>query len=85
VKLEGSVDSAGVLSLYFERGMGWVWAPAENLDSSGTKPEVFRKLSGLEAGEPVSLSDLERSERKLARLGYFEMTSPTRLFRDPVR
>jgi hypothetical protein len=83
--LDGSLDSAGVLRLNLHRGAGWVWAPAENLDSSGTKPEVFRKLSGIEAGEPVSLSDLERSERKLARIGYFEQTAPTRLFRDPVR
>ncbi len=84
-KLEGSLDSAGVLTLNLQRGLGWVWAGAENLDSSGTKPEVFRKLSGIEEGEPVSLSDLDRSERKLARIGYFEQTAPTRLFRDPVR
>ena len=83
--LDGSLDSAGVLTLRLHRGLGWVWAEAENLDSSGTKPEVFRKLSGIEAGEPVSLSDLERSERKLSRLGYFEKTAPTRLFRDPYR
>lgn len=84
-RLAGSLDSAGVLKLNLYRGAGWVWAPAENLDSSGTKPEVFRKLSGIEPGDPVSLSDLERSERKLARIGYFEQTAPTRLFRDPVR
>lgn len=84
-KLDGSLDSAGILNLKLQRGVSYVWAGAENLDSSGTKPEVFRKLSGIEAGEPVSLSDLERSERKLSRLGYFEKTAPTRLFRDPVR
>ena len=84
-KLDGSLDSAGILNLELQRGVSYVWAGAENLDSSGTKPEVFRKLSGIEAGEPVSLSDLERSERKLSRLGYFEKTAPTRLFRDPVR
>ncbi|MCQ2063197.1 MAG: BamA/TamA family outer membrane protein [Fibrobacter sp.] len=75
----------GVLTIEFKRGAGYVWAAAENLDSSGTKSEVFRRLSGIEEGEPVSLTDLERSERKLSRVGYFEMTAPTRLFRDPVR
>ena len=84
-RLDGTVDSAGVLSLVFNRGSAWVWAPAENLDSSGTKPEVFRRLTGIVGGEPVSLTDLERSERKLARIGYFEKTAPVRLFRDPAR
>lgn len=84
-KLEGSVDSSGSLVLILNRGSGWVWAAPENLDSSGTKQEVFRKLSGLEEGTPVSLRDLERSERKLSRLGYFDKTASVRLFRDPVR
>lgn len=84
-KMDGRVDENGVLTLQLTRGMGWVWASPENLDSSDTKSEVFRRLSGLEMGTPVSLMDLERAERKLARVGYFERTAPTRLFRDPVR
>lgn len=74
-----------VLELEFMRGAGYVWAPPENLDSSGTKREVFAKLSGIEAGEAVSLTDLERSERRLSRIGYYNRTAPTRLFRDPAR
>ena len=83
--LSGSVDSAGILSIAFNRGSAWVWAAPENLDSGATKPEVFRRLAGIEEGENVSLLDLERSERKLARLGYYEKTAPARLFRDPSR
>lgn len=78
-------DSLGVLMVELKRGAGYVWAGAENLDSSGTETNVFRRLSGIEEGAPVSLTDLERSERKLARLGYFEQTAPVRLFRDPAR
>ena len=74
-----------VLTLELDRGSAWVWAPAENLDSSGTKTEVFRRLAGIVEGAPVSLTDLERSERRLARIGYFDKTAPARLYRDPSR
>ncbi len=84
VQVSGFVENK-VLTLEVKRGNGYVWASAENLDSSGTKPEVFRRLSGIVEGSPVSLTDLERSENKLARLGYFEQTAPTKLFRDPSR
>jgi outer membrane protein assembly factor BamA len=88
VRVLGNLRGEGpsrLLELRMERGPGYVWAAPENLDNGGTKAEVFRKLSGLEEGDPVSLSDLERSERKLARLGYYEMTAPTKLFRDASR
>lgn len=75
----------GVLTVEFKRGPGYVWASSENLDSSGTRTEVFRRLSGIEEGAPVSLTDLERAERKLARVGYFEQTAPARLFKDGSR
>lgn len=81
----GELREKHVLELEFMRGAGYVWAPPENLDSSGTKREVFAKLSGIEAGEAVSLTDLERSERRLSRIGYYNRTAPTRLFRDPAR
>ena len=84
-KLDVSVDSAGVMRCKFERGSAWVWARPENLDSGATDADVFAQLTGLEIGEKVSLSDLERSERKLSRLGYYEKTADVRLFRDPVR
>lgn len=77
--------SSRLLELRLERGSAFVWAPPENMDSSGTKTEVFRRLSGIEEGAAVSLTDLERSERKLARVGYFEKTAPVKIFRDPVR
>lgn len=83
-KLTGFIK-ADTLVLNLDRGRGWVWANAENLDSNGTKIDVFRKLTGIEAGEPVSLEDLKRSERKLLRIGYYEQTAPARLFRDPNR
>ena len=84
-KLQVNVDSAGVARCRFERGSAWVWGGPENLDSGATDIGVFRLLTGLEVGEKVSLSDLERSERKLSRLGYYEQTASARLFRDPVR
>ena len=84
-KLDVAVDSAGVMRCKFERGSAWVWARPENLDSGATDADVFAQLTGLEIGEKVSLSDLERSERKLSRLGYYEKTADVRLFRDPVR
>ncbi len=81
----GELRERNVLEIEIQRGAGYVWAPPENLDSSGTKREVFAKLSGIEAGEAVSLTDLERSERRLSRIGYYNRTAPTRLFRDPAR
>lgn len=87
-RMRGDVAETGgkyVLTLEIIRGAGYVWAPPENLDSAGTKREVFAKLSGIEAGEAVSLTDLERSERRLSRIGYYNRTAPTRLFRDPAR
>ncbi len=89
----GAVSVAGmdsargmhVLELEIVRGALYVWAPPENADSAGTKRDVFAKLSGIEDGKPVSLTDLERSERRLARMGYFEKTAPARLYRDPSR
>ena len=83
--LDVRVGSAGVAHCEFVRGSAWVWAEPENLDSNATDIEVFRMLTGLEIGGEVSLSDLERSERRLARLGYYEKTADVRLFRDPVR
>ena len=88
VRVQGDLSEAGgkhVLTLRQDRGSAWVWAPAENLDSSGTKAEVFRRLAGIVEGEPVSLTDLERSERRRARIGYFDKTAPARLYRDPSR
>ena len=87
-RVQGDMAEAGgkhVLTLKLDRGSAWVWAPAENLDSSGTKAEVFRRLAGIVEGDPVSLTDLERSERRLARIGYFDKTAPARLYRDPSR
>lgn len=81
----GNVDSAGVLAVELRRGAAYVWAGSENLDSAGTKPEVFRKLTGLTAGNLVRPLDLERADRKLSRLGYFEQTAPAKMFRDPSR
>jgi len=74
-----------LLELEIVRGAGYVWAPPENLDSGGTDRAVFAKLTGIVAGEAVSLTDLERSQRKLSRIGYYEPTAPVRLYRDPSR
>ena len=54
-KLSGNVDSAGVLTLQMQRGSAWVWADPENLDSSGSRPEVFRRQTGIAAGDLVSM------------------------------
>ena len=85
VRHEGGTHGRNVLELEIQRGAAYVWATPENLDSSGTKREVFARLTGIEAGEAVSLTDLERSERRLSRIGYYNRTAPTRLFRDPAR
>ena len=83
--VKGSVDSSGVLSLEFVRGSAWVWASAENLDSSKTKKDVLVKLSGLRPGAYVSTTELERADRKLSRMGYFQRIAPAQMFRDPHR
>ena len=84
-KLLGSIDSAGVLNLQMERGSAWVWAEPENLDSSGSCPEVFRRQTGIVTGNLVSKQDLERSDMKLARIGYYDRVAPVQMYRDPTR
>ena len=84
-KLLGSIDSAGVLNLQMERGSAWVWAEPENLDSSGSSPEVFRRQTGIVTGNLVSKQDLERSDMKLARIGYYDRVAPVQMYRDPTR
>ena len=84
-KLSGSIDSAGVLNLQMERGSAWVWAEPENLDSSGSSPEVFRRQTGIVTGNLVSKQDLERSDMKLARIGYYDRVAPVQMYRDPTR
>lgn len=84
-KLSGSIDSAGVLNLLMERGSAWVWAEPENLDSSGSSPEVFRRQTGIVTGNLVSKQDLERSDMKLARIGYYDRVVPVQMYRDPTR
>lgn len=85
VRHEGGTHGRNVLELEIQRGAAYVWATPENLDSGGTRRDVFARLTGIEAGEAVSLTDLERSERRLSRIGYYNRTAPTRLFRDPAR
>ncbi len=80
-----AIDSSGLARVSIERGNAWVWAAAENRESSKSGKETFARLSGLEAGSLVRLSDLGRAERKLIRSGYFESTAPPRLYRDSVR
>ena len=84
-KIEGEIDSAGRLTVSLNCGSAWVWASPENMDSSGSKPEVFRHQTGIVAGNLVSPLDLERSDMKLARLGYYNRTAPVQMFRDKNR
>ena len=84
-QMKGDVDSSGTLTVEMVRGLAWVWAEPENLDSSGSKTEVFRRQTGIVAGDLVSLQDLERSDMKLARLGYYERVAPVQMYRDPSR
>lgn len=81
----GEIDDSGVLSVTLERGSAWVWAEPENLDSSGSRLDVFRKQTGIVAGELVSPQNLERSDMKLARLGYYNQVAPAQMYRDPSR
>lgn len=84
-KLSGELDSAGVLTVQLDRGIPWVWADPENMDSSGSDIEVFRRQTKIEPGKLVSPLGLERSDMKLASLGYYNRTAPAQIFRDPVR
>ena len=84
-KLSGELDSAGVLTVQLDRGIPWVWADPENMDSSGSDIEVFRRQTKIEPGKLVSPLELERSDMKLASLGYYNRTAPAQIFRDPVR
>lgn len=84
-RLDGRVDGAGVLTLKLDRGSAWVWAEPENKDSSGSKLEVFRRQTGIVAGDLVSPQDLQRSDLKLSRLGYYDRVAPVQMFRDPNR
>lgn len=78
-------DSLGNFRLALDRGDAWVWAAAENAERSRSGKETFARLSGLESGTPVRLSDLERARRKLVNSGYFESTADARVFRDSLR
>lgn len=80
-----AIDSSKVLTVSFERGSSWVFAEALNADSSKSRPEIFHGLSGISAGSPVHLSDMEKAERRLVNSGYFESTGRPSLFRDSVR
>ena len=81
-KLMGDLDSAGVLTVSLDRGIPWVWADPENLDSSGSDIEVFRRQTRIEPGKFVSPLELERSDMKMASLGYYNRTRcATALFR----
>ena len=84
-KLLGEWDSLGVLTVRLDRGIPWVWADPENLDSSGSDIDVFRRQTRIEPGKQVSPLELERSDMKLASLGYYNRTAPAQMFRDPVR
>lgn len=64
-----------------ERGTGWVWAAAVQQPQGRTQPAVFTRLSRLEVGSPVVLADVPRSERFLARTGYFVPEGETRFYR----
>ena len=79
VKVLWTLDSAGVATVRLDRGDAWVWAPPENREKGKTRKDVFGKLSGLETGGLVSLSDLSRADDKLARSGYYERTVPVRV------
>ncbi len=79
------LDSLGSATVRLSRGNAWVWADAENAEDSKTQKQTFARLSGLESGTPVRLSDLERAKRKLVNSGYFESTKEPKLFRDSVR
>lgn len=84
-KIEGDIDSSGKLTVSLDCGMAWVWASPENMDSSGSRPDVFRRQTGIVAGDLVSPLDLQRSDMKLARLGYYNRTAPVQMFRDKNR
>lgn len=84
-KLSGELDSAGVLTVQLDRGIPWVWADPENMDSSGSDTEVFRRQTKIEPGKLVSPLELERSDMKMASLGYYNRAAPAQMFRDPVR
>jgi len=59
----------------------WVWSSAVQLEKGKTDSLVFAKLSRIEAGSPVVLSQIPRAESSLLRLGYFSKNEDAKLYR----
>ncbi|MDR0517629.1 MAG: hypothetical protein LBH25_11355 [Fibromonadaceae bacterium] len=73
--------AARIVNDTIERGDAWVWSHAFQLKKGKTDSIIFAKLSQIEAGSPVVLSQLARAERSLMRLGYFEKNGEAKLYR----
>jgi len=64
-----------------ERGDAWVWSSAVLLKKGKTDSSVFARLAQIEVGGPVVLSQLQRAEGALLRLGYFEKIGDAKIYR----
>jgi len=59
----------------------WVWSAAVQNKKGKTDSLVFAKLSQIEVGSPVLLSQVPRAERSLLRMGYFSKTGEVKYYR----
>lgn len=84
-KIEVDSSATELTRVILNRGTAWVWAFPENKSQSKTKKSLWPRLSGLKEGEPFSLTDLTKAEKRLLRLGYYEKEQPTQLFREARR
>jgi outer membrane protein assembly factor BamA len=64
-----------------DRLESWVWSYAYQLKKGKTDSITFARLSQIEAGSQVVLSQVPRAERSLMRLGYFEKSGEAKLYR----
>jgi len=66
---------------YIESDEAWVWNSAIQYKKGKTDSAVFAKLAQIKSGSPVDLSQIQKAENSLLRLGYFSKSGETRLYR----
>jgi len=67
--------------LYIESDKAWVWNAAVQYKKGKTDSAVFAKLAQIKPGDSVALSQIQKAENSLLRLGYFSKNGETKLYR----
>jgi outer membrane protein assembly factor BamA len=73
--------AAKIVNDTIDRGDAWVWSAAVQNKKGKTDSLVFAKLSQIEIGSPVILSQVPRAESSLLRMGYFSKNGKTKFYR----